>query len=105
MKTITINGMNFQLIKPRNEVEPFTGWMCDEREIFMCYKCPSVYKIEIWNSWLKWARETDGVYGFEISSHNPMTFTITGGYLDEDGNEYVLYITKSYNRAYLVHYY
>lgn len=103
MKTLTINGVDFQLINPRKyEVKPFTGWFCDENAIFNCYERPSLSKIRIWNDWLKWARDTEGVFGFEILSYNCMQFTIGGGYKDEKGKEYVIYITKAHNRIYPV---
>ena len=103
MKTITINGVDFELIKPRiAEVKPFRGWFCDEEAIFNCYDRPSLAKIGIWNSWLKWARDTDGIVAFEITSYNCMQFTIGGGYVDDNGDEYVLYITRAHNRAYKV---
>ena len=102
MKTLELNGVKFQLINPRKPIEPFSGWFCDEQAIFCCYEHPSIYKIGIWNGWLKWARETVGVCAFEITSHNCMTFTIGGLYTDENGHEYNLYITKSSNKAYKV---
>lgn len=102
MKTININGENFQLIKPRNKINPFSGWFCDEQAIYMAYERPSIYKVAIWNEWLKWSRETDGVTAFEITSHNCYMFTIGGEYTDENGQEYVFYITPSSNKAYQV---
>lgn len=97
MRTLELNGVTFKVTKPRNPVRPFSGWFCDENAIYNCYDRPSEYKVAIWNDWLKWARETDGVTGFEISSYNCMQFTISGFYVDENGNEYNIYITKSRN--------
>ena len=98
MKTLNINGVVFEVVKPRKEVKPFSGWFCDENDIFNCYDRPSVYKIGIWNSWLKWARNTDGVVAFEITSYNCMQFTIGGLYVDDNGNEFNIYITKAHNK-------
>lgn len=102
MKTIEINGVTFELIKPRNEVRPFSGWFCDESAIFCHYDRPSIYKVDIWKSWLNWARNTDGVTAFEITSANGFQFTIGGLYTDDNGDEYNIYITKAHNRLYKV---
>lgn len=103
MEKLTINGETFEVIRTRKHiVKPFRGWFCDESAIFNAYERPSIYKIEIWKSWLKWARETEGVKAFEITSHNCMQFTIGGLYVDESGKEYNIYITKCYNKLYPV---
>ena len=104
MKTITINNVEFELIKPRKKVEPFIGYHCDENCIFYHYDRPSQTKINIWQKWVKWSNtcEHGKVWAFEIAAHNCMMFTIAGLYEDEDGNEYNLYITRDHNRAYPV---
>lgn len=104
MKTMNIGGTFFQVIKPRtNKVQSFTGWLCDENAIFYVYDRPSDTKISIWRNWCKWARNTEGVFGMEISGHNCMSFTIDGGYIDpNNGKEYRLYIAKTRNVAYEV---
>lgn len=102
MKTIKINGEIFEVIKPRNKVRPFSGWFSDESAIFCHYDRPSIYKVNIWKSWLDWAKRTDGVIAFEITSVNIFQFTIGGLYTDENGDEYNIYITKAHNRLYKV---
>jgi len=102
MKTIDINGCTFEVIKPRNEVRPFVGRFCDESAIFCHYDRPSISKVKIWKSWLDWAHETDGVVSFEICSSNDYQFTIAGLYIDDNGDEYNIYITKAHNRLYKV---
>ena len=92
MKQLVLNGVTFKVTNPRTPVRPFSGWFCDENEIFNCYERPSLTKIAIWNDWLKWARETEGVTGY-----NCMQFTISGFYVDENGNEYNIHIIKSRN--------
>ena len=98
MKTYTLNGETFELIRPRNSVTAFVGRFCDENAIFYAYERPSIYKIEIWKEWLKWARNTDGIETFEITSHNVFQFTIGGLYIDELGHEYNIYITKRHKQ-------
>ena len=98
MKTNTINGVTFEVIIPRKEVSPFSGCFVDENAIFYAYERPSIYKVKIWLDWLKWARNTEGVKAFEITSHNCFQFTICGLYVDETGTEYNIYITKCHNQ-------
>ncbi len=102
MRTIIINGREFELIVKRTSVNRVSGWFCDDNCIFNWYERPSITKVNIWKNWLNWARETDGISVFEIGSANSMQFTIQGLYTDESGREYNLYITREHNRAYLV---
>ena len=98
MKTFTINGETFEVIKPRRKVYAYRGWFCDEYAIFYAYGRPSIYKIGIWRDWVKWARNTEGVKSFEITGHNGFQFTIGGLYVDENGKEFNIYITKCHRQ-------
>ena len=102
MKTIEINGRTFEVIKPRNEVRKHIGNLGSKSDIYSEYGRPSIYKVEIWESWLDWAYTTDGVVSFEICSSNGFQFTIDGLYIDDNGDEYNIYITKAHNRLYKV---
>ena len=98
-----INGVTFELTIPRKEVwvikrEKWDGF----NAIYECYNKPSVYKVEIWEDWYKWAISTVGVRSFYISGYNCMQFSISGRYEDENGNVYNLHITRDHNRAILV---
>lgn len=98
-KTININGVDFEVLKPRNSVKPFKGNFGAPDEIYQCYDRPSRYKVGIWEDWYNWALATDGVRRFEITSYNCMQFTIRGLYEDENGDLYNLVITKMHNKA------
>lgn len=102
MRTFELNGITFELITPRYTINPYHGYFCDENCIFNWYDRPSIYKVEIWRDWLNWARETEGIKAFEISSANGFQFTIGGLYIDENGNEYNIYITRDHNRIFKV---
>ena len=102
MKTIKLNGVTFEVIKPRNEVHKYIGTLGSKSDIRQYYGRPSIYKVAIWESWLDWANTTNGVVSFEICSSNGFQFTIAGLYVDENGDEYNIYITKAHNRLYKV---
>ena len=99
MRKITINGVDFELTIPRNTVNPVCGVFGTNEDIFHWYQRPSIYKVNIWEEWLQWATETEGIMVFEITSANCNTFAIKGIYMDENGQAYNLWITKAHNRA------
>ena len=103
MRKIEINGVNFELIKPRHAIAANYGRFGIESDIFDFYDRPSQYKIGIWKSWLDWARDNDNVVSFHISAANCKQFSICGCVQTPDGHIYDLRITKDHNRAYLVY--
>ena len=101
MKTLTINGIIFELHTSRmHNVAPITG--CHRDEIFEVYGKPSVYKVGVWNNWCDWCRQVNNLgyeCGIQIESHNCNFFTITGS-LRMNEEVYDLYITRSHKRIY-----
>ena len=101
MKTITVHGERFEVIKPKypqhhyDMLEYHAGRPLDE-----CYDRPSPAKQEIYGHWLDWAFAC-GVHYFGVSGYNCMQFTLQG-LLHHEGHRYVIRITKSRNIAYLV---
>lgn len=99
MKTITINGIDFELCKTGEINETQQAWH-KRLTIDQAYSNPSTTKTEIYKEWLQFARETNASC-FGISSYNCMMFTI-GMYVNVGNNKYWLYITKAHNRAYKI---
>ena len=99
MKTLTLNGHTFKVTRPRKDIPSnCTCGMGSENSIYEHYGRPSDTKVAIWESWLKWAKETDGVTDFNICSANGYMFTIHGFYYDEENDHgYNIYITPSKN--------
>ena len=96
MKTITINGVTFELGK---SVEREDIGMISRETIDYAYERPSRTKRVIFTYWQRWFYEGDGFCG--ISSHNCMMFTLEGIVTDKETNkQYYCYITKAHNRAY-----
>lgn len=97
MKTKIINNVRFELIEPRKEVTPITGYIGNENDIYCSYYRPSSEKVKIWQSWLEWASECENIKSFYISGHNCMQFTISGLiYINDE--PYNIYITREHNR-------
>lgn len=95
----TINGERFDIIRPRKNVVDF--YACaryDRMSLDSYYNRPSDAKKSIWEYWRNWAYEAGTEY-FGISAANCNFFSITGGYIDENGRKYVLQITPAHNRA------
>lgn len=101
MKTITINGREFELYVPtkhipnKDNLERYAG-----RSITDCYDRPSKTKSEIYYDWLQWAINSN-VEMFGVSSYNSNIFTLQG-YIEMDGKKYILSITKCHNIATLI---
>lgn len=91
-KHMTINGIEFTIEKPLERM-PSSNYY--NRDLMDCYERPSIYKKEIWESWLKWASELPGFCQLGVLSYNYSFFTIGGVWHTEDGKKYVLYITKT----------
>ena len=100
MKTLEINGVTFELTEPRKTVELiYKKGFGSSFDIYKWYERPSTYKISIWEDWLKWALNSNGVFSFNICSANTFMFSIEGCYRSESGDWYNLFITRDHNRA------
>lgn len=103
MKTLTINGTNFELKVPRKNkvtisealeyLERYKG-----RTIYDCYERPSVYKEAIYSDWLCWLRTTVNVGYFGVTGYNCMQFSL-GALAWIDDKYYLLRITRDHNIA------
>ena len=101
-KTISINGIEFELYKPDSciGVRFVSGAVYDE--IYEVYDRPSYYKVEVWHEWCRWCFACchgDIPCTLRISSHNCMQFSISGFVLFE-GHTYKIWITRNHNRAF-----
>ena len=88
-KILTIDGRDFTILKAQHFNPYFKRLTLDD-----CYERPSVYKFDIYNSWMNWGYK-NGVEYFGISSYNCMMFTLSGLYTDNNGQQYYMYITKT----------
>ena len=98
-KTITINGVDFQVIRSKTASTLYLSRYAG-RTVYDCYERPSYSKTYIYNNWLEWATNA-GVEDFGVRGYNGFQFTLQGKIVI-DGNTYVLYITKTSNKAYLI---
>lgn len=102
IKTININGVNFEVLKPfklGNEKIVYYN----NKTLKNCYNKPSKTKEDIYNSWLIWYRELENdkdvticLDSFGIHSYNTWMFTLTFPIMIKD-NIYHCYITPNHN--------
>ena len=99
MKTIEIGGATFTVHKSKltnlTFMQQYAG-----RTLAQCYERPSYSKQYIYNMWLEWAIRNDIQY-FGISGYNGFQFTLQG-LIEIDNITYILHITKTANKAYIV---
>ena len=108
-RVINLYGEDFEVIFPRDVVEPITPSMWDYTDIYQAYDRPSVYKVEIWNYWCEFGdrgTDPDAAYYFccpVITSRNCFKFTVCFNVYDVDTMEFVgvAVITRDHNRLYL----
>ena len=98
MKTIKINGVDFELKKevitlPIVEYHP-------HRTIWDCYNRPSSTKVAIYEEWLRYANSIDA-QGFTVSSYNCNFFSLKFVFRYE-GIKYQAHITYANNYLYRV---
>lgn len=94
MKTITINGKDFELCGTTNRCT------VKQRDIRDCYANPSATKMQIWFNWVTWFLEA-GIFEYGVSSYNCNFFSINAIYYDkETKKEYMLVITAKHDKAY-----
>lgn len=107
MRTLTINGKDFELKKATMHNEGGYGlnhFSCGGRDLYSVYTNPSSNKRAIWRQWYLWAcgtnLHTDGhINNFGVNTGNSYTFSIMGIYRDANGKKYGLKITASHNVA------
>lgn len=68
-----------------------------EEDLDNFYARPSYAKQQIWEEWVRWAREHNA--RLWINGANCMTFSIVGTVIDDDGMPWNLHITKAHWRA------
>lgn len=102
MKTLTINGINFEVVtsgtKSANAIiQDITS--SDLMGLYSIYKTPSVAKVRIFEEWRVWFSGIEGsgkrIGCLRGSSHS---FSI-GGVANIDGCKAYLYITKAHNKV------
>ena len=105
-KYMEINGMDFEVIKPRKwNVKAAIERLAREprKDLYSHYERPSAKKVGIWNKWLDWALESP-VNALTVSSASPFQFTINGILYNPETDEDIglLHITKAHNRLYIL---
>lgn len=105
MKTMTINGIEFEVIHPRKydpraDVEAVKD--CAGRDPAYYYDRPSTCKQEIFNDWLDWYADAENVSHFGICSASTNAFSISALLHDDAGDVIgVITITKAHYRIYM----
>lgn len=98
-KSIKIGNKTFSVHRSKytnpNRLAYYEG-----RTLTDCYTKPSATKISIYNEWLHWAVDNN-ITHFGLSSYNSNVFSLQG-LATVDGVDYVLIITPSSNKAYIV---
>ena len=102
MKTITINGRDFEVITAAaaktNIIDRVKRSVLGG--IYSIYKCPSITKIDIYNTWSNWFEGVDMESGtMGCLAGGSSTFSIGARYTTPDGCRAYLYITKDHNRV------
>lgn len=106
MRTLTINGVDFEVIKPRKSNIAFFDRlfnMSDCRTLQDCYAKPSRAKLNIWDWWRSWFAHVLGFKGVSfkqfcgVSSYNNNFFTLHG-LLTYNGEDYIVFITPWHKR-------
>lgn len=114
MKTLTINGITFQVITPRKQeikdsyTAQFNSQRTTRKTLHQAYQKPSHIKCTIYNEWYAWYSETkqlfdnnftdnNAIYAFGITSYNSMQFTISFK-LEYNCIDYLGIITKAHNK-------
>lgn len=92
-KKLEINGKIFEVIKKKNK-PVYCLDRCAGEDLFSYYKNPSPYKMDIYNSWLQFAKE-NGMRSFGVTGANCFKFS-----LQFENDDYVFHITKEKNIAY-----
>ena len=106
MRTLTIYGVDFEVIKPKkSNIAIFDRLltMSDCRTLHECYAKPSQAKLNIWDWWKSWFTQVLDFEGVSfkqfcgVTSYNSNFFTLHG-LLTYNGEDYIVYITHAHNR-------
>lgn len=94
-KEVIINGRTFTLKKAKGELRP----IFITRDLFECYKKPSIAKQSIYEDWLDWYMKEDSNFilkHFSVDSYNCQMFTLRCDVYGMN-NEFLghIYITKT----------
>lgn len=99
MEKIRLNGHSFEVHRSKYaKVENLARYA--GRTIWECYDRPSTTKVSIYKEWLDWAVLNDVQY-FGVSSYSGFQFSLQG-LVEHEGKMYLLAITKSANKAYII---
>ena len=94
-KTKEINGKVFTVITPRKKLD-HNSMIFHALNLNSCYDRPSEAKRYIYDRWMRWCLDVEGLSWFGIQSYNCMMFTLSGLYYDiKEDKYYYLYITKT----------
>lgn len=104
MRTLEINGINFEVTVPRKGTI-----VCIDRlartsglDLSSYYERPSEYKKAIYNDWFSWYIDTNDkqiaeIRYFGVSGANCMQFSLSF-LVEYNGKIYVAWITRDHNR-------
>ena len=105
MKTMTINGIEFEVIRPRKydpraAVEAVKD--CAGRDLSYYYAKPSACKNTLYHFWSCWAARAENVSHFGVCSANNFQFS-NSALLHNDAGDVigVITITRAHNRVHL----
>lgn len=96
MRSINVGGKIFKISKTTRDYSDLRHPI--GRTIYDCYSKPSSKKVSIYNEWLHWAINNNVIY-FGVASYNCNIFTLQG-IITIDDDDYLVYITPSYNTLY-----
>lgn len=110
MKTMTINGREFQVVDSKYYKQAYE-FNCAGRTLDHVYARPSVAKKKVWADWRYWAISNNlnsnshstglnHIERFGVYNGNSWNFTIRGIYTDSDGQRYGMMITSASNKLY-----
>lgn len=99
MKRLTVNGRDFEVIKPRTQISDEYVKKCAGKDLLSVYDRPSYSKQSIYTDWLRWAMEDDKISFFGVTRGNTYKFTLVFIYTDGE-DKYVGSITDCHNKLY-----
>ena len=98
MKTVEINGVQFEVVKPYTKKAENLDWSrkrAGYTSVYEAYKTPSPAKVEIDKWWQRFCNEIDGT-DYRIPSRNTNQFSVSFIAM-VDGETRIFYITKAHN--------
>lgn len=106
MRTVKINGVEFQVIKSHDKFDTYMNWHYNRRSgssLEACYGKPSEKKRKIFAYWREWFTGADNVESLRIIAHSGYAFSLGAFLVSSDTGEVVgyIHITKGANRIYM----